>query len=110
MVIVHAHCTGYIKKVNGDSRDTNYLLCSDYTEAAPVYDDLPPSLVRICLVFIKYSKLDFGSLDVVYNDAGECYIVDVNRTPWAGKRQVPVELLAFLGLGLAHHTPHLLEN
>lgn len=42
------------------------------------------TLVNILKVFVDNFKLDFGSIDVVRDDFGNFYIIDVNSTPYWG--------------------------
>ena len=43
--------------------------------------DYPERLLDQALPFVRYLSLDFGSIEIVADDAGECYIVDLNATP-----------------------------
>jgi hypothetical protein len=61
----------------------------------------PTDLVEDVLVLCRSMGLDFGALDVVQDDAGAFYIVDVNSTPWWGKVEAEDEaMIRFLGSGL----------
>lgn len=55
---------------------------------------LPPALLRTVYDFAEAFSLDYGALDLIADDAGRYYVIDVNSTPWRGT-QSP-ERIAFL--------------
>jgi hypothetical protein len=46
---------------------------------------LPTGLLQAISKLCRELRLDFGTLDVVMNDARECFIIDVNTTPYWGR-------------------------
>jgi hypothetical protein len=53
---------------------------SRWGDLSAVVDGLSADLGRFC----AHAGLDFGAIDIVMNDAGLCFIVDVNTTPHWG--------------------------
>jgi hypothetical protein len=62
----------------------------------------PMHVARSLAVFCAHFKLDFGALDVVEDEYGECYIIDVNTTPYWGNGGHP-DLISFLARHSAAH-------
>jgi hypothetical protein len=63
---------------------------------------LPPSIwaaFRNTIRFVDAFGLDYGALDLVFDDDDLPYIVDVNPTPWGG-RGMQAEIVAHLRAGL----------
>jgi len=56
--------------------------------------DLPRRLIPTISRLRRHIELDFGSIDVVADDEGNCYIVDVNTTPYWGRNEP--EIVSFL--------------
>jgi hypothetical protein len=56
---------------------------------------IPEDLAAQLGPFLGAARLDFGALDVMCDDAGRCYIVDVNPTPYWG-REVHDDILGHL--------------
>lgn len=78
-----------IKKV-GDCSDTReYFLRRGRFEPS-----LPAALLRTVYAFAEAFSLDYGAIDLLADDAGHFYVIDVNTTPWHGPEVE--ERLAFL--------------
>ena len=78
--LVELHCPDNIKKI-GISRLMG-IWSSQFDSHSPLPD---PAADRVMTEVIKVSValgLDFGALDVMVNDEGEPFVVDVNTTPW----------------------------
>lgn len=69
--------------------------------AGPTDLPLPAEIARAVPVFAGAFGADFCALDVVQDDAGRCYIIDANVTPWWGPTGHS-DLIAFLATGLNH--------
>jgi glutathione synthase/RimK-type ligase-like ATP-grasp enzyme len=61
---------------------------------------LPAELLHSVSVFQKALRLDYGAIDLVMDDSGHVYIVDVNPTPFWGTENQP-EVTAHLSEALA---------
>jgi hypothetical protein len=61
--------------------------------------DYPQSLVDDLILFIRGFGMDFGAIDIVINDEGQAFIIDVNSTP--AMHVSPVPGLANLREGLS---------
>jgi hypothetical protein len=53
---------------------------------------LPKRLLEVAASGIRVFALDFGAIDLVEDDEGEFYIVDVNHTPYWGQRSSGVTI------------------
>lgn len=70
------------------------------TTTSPTEGETRPELVaHQALLAARAMNIDFGALDVVSDDAGAVFVVDVNTTPYWGAGGHP-ELLAHLRAGL----------
>ena len=98
IIAVKAHCPGSIKKLNGDPRDVNCFACRDKLKALGNVDGYPSRLAEVLDVFLRNVPLEYGSLDIVFDD--DFFIVDVNTTPWGGEYGVQKEISAFLRAGI----------
>jgi len=60
-------------------------------ESSDAVTDYPSSLVRDLIRFIRGFEVDFAAIDIMMNDEGEAFIVDVNSTPsmLSGRREIP---------------------
>ena len=86
----------------GLSRDDWYLVMpeNEFVKTGSG-TDVPAKLVKDLIKFSERTGLDFGALDVVQDDEGEFYIIDVNSTPWWGEvEECDQELIRFLSAGL----------
>ncbi len=61
--------------------------------------DPPEGLAEEVVRFCRSFRLDFGALDIVQDDEGRYYIVDVNTTPVWGNTGHP-DLIGFLASGI----------
>ncbi len=100
LAVVVAFSPFSIKKVIGNENDFNYMLDVDDLEDELEGCPLPPGHIRSILKLGDAMGLDYFGADVVFSDAGEWAVVDINATPWAGKRPPRTELLEFLRFGL----------
>jgi hypothetical protein len=60
--------------------------------------EVPRGLFRTLLTFLAAFSLDFGALDLVMDDAGQAFVIDVNPTPYWG-REIYADLLGSLREG-----------
>lgn len=51
--------------------------------------ELPPDLLDTVRAFVAGFRLDYGALDLVEDDEGRAYVVDVNDTPYWGDEVQP---------------------
>jgi hypothetical protein len=103
VVVSEAYTETPIKRMEGPIRRYNYFL---WRQEERIYDDsnvalkLPPRLLEIAGVFLNRFRLDYGAIDVVESEAGEFYVVDLNKTPFWGKEKQP-GLVEHLRLGFS---------
>ena len=89
-----------IKKMLQQIRRTNWYL--HLPSLAPVEGPKPvpahviSAVSRVCTAF----ALDVGSIDVLEDDAGRCYVIDVNASPFWGEKGYD-HMLRFLAAGLS---------
>jgi hypothetical protein len=95
VVVVKAYCTAEIKAISGDARDENWAFLLDELDH-PTPAEIPVKVARTIRAFALAEDLHFGSIDVVQDEHGEPYVVDLNTTPWGGKAPVDAEIAAFL--------------
>lgn len=102
VIIVKAFSPGTIKKLAGDPRDTNFVTDLEHLKAGT--DELPISttLKRDVATFVENTPVEFGCLDIVHDGHDNHYIIDLNLTPYAGKRVIDVFLNNFLRLGISN--------
>jgi len=99
VVLIEAYSESLIKKVDGDSRNINYVF--DVRESCREYkDELSEDLIKSIISFIYNTRIDFGSIDILHNDNQEYFIVDINQTPFAGSQSPEEELCIYLREGL----------
>ena len=105
LVISEAVSPRHIKKMEvGLPRRNAFIPLRDLKNLRePVMDWVAPSLLRTLLTFLEGFGLAFGALDLVEDDGGQAFIIDVNPTPYWGT-EVYGELLDFLAPGL-HPSP-----
>lgn len=89
LVLSDAVERGHIKKMDRYISRANSFLTAGETGPAAVHicSDFPASAVRDGLTLASHMGLSFGTLDIVFDDGGNCYVVDVNSTP--GLFQLP---------------------
>jgi hypothetical protein len=110
VIIVKAFARGVIKKLSGDSRDTNFV--TDLEHLTRGTDKLPISatLKRDVATFVEHTPVEFGSLDIVHDGHDKHYIIDLNLTPYAGTRVHDVYLTNFLRRGITSPPQRLLND
>lgn len=100
LVIVKAHSDHLIKKISGDSRDTNCLLSKH--QLLGEKSELPVGLHSLLSLFVQQVPIDYFCLDIVH-DHENFYIVDLNTTPYSGEQPQTSDACNFLCLGLKQH-------
>ena len=100
IIIVEAFAPGIIKKLSSDLRNTNFVVDLESLRAGT--DDLPMSatLKRDVATFVENTPVEFGCIDIVHDGQDNHYVVDLNLTPYAGKRVYDDFLNNFLLLGI----------
>src|ERR1041384_944472 len=100
IIIVKAFAPRIIKKLSGDSRDTNFV--TDLEDLKAGTDDLEVSatMKRDVATFVENTPVEFGCIDIVHDDEDNHYIIDLNLTPYAGSRVHDSYLTNFLRLGI----------
>lgn len=88
-----------IKKMLQQIRRTNWYLHLPSLEPVHGPKPVPAGVIRSVSRFCEVLKLDVGSIDVLVDDEGECYIIDVNSSPYWGETGYD-HMLRFLGGGL----------
>lgn len=87
----------------------DYLMQRHYFGVPELEGRLPEDLRRIFCACVKVAgalQLDFGTLDVIVDDDGAVYVVDVNPTPWWGKGLANMEFFEHLREGVEQgHLP-----
>jgi hypothetical protein len=83
-----------IKKVDKSVTVGQWNVAISDFEGADAVTEYPRSLMRDLIRFIRGFAADFAAIDVMMNDEGEAFIIDVNSTPSRLTRPVP---------GLADH-------
>jgi hypothetical protein len=99
VVIVVAYAPGPIKKLQGDERDTNYVTDVNHLKTGAEDFGLSDSLKATVCRFVEQTPVEFGCIDLVHDDAGRYYVVDLNTTPSGGEGADP-ELNEYLRLGI----------
>jgi hypothetical protein len=99
IVIVKAYAPTAIKKLVGDPRDTNYVTDIVHLESGAEDFELSDTLKATVGSFVKKTPVEFGCIDLVYDDFDHYYVVDLNMTP-SGGRGTDAELNDYLQLGI----------
>jgi hypothetical protein len=104
IIIVKAFAPRIIKKLSGDSRDTNFVTDLESLKAGT--DDLPISetLRHDVATFVGLTPVEFGCIDIVHDGRDHHYIIDLNLTPYAGTRPHDPYLTGFLRMGITDPT------
>ena len=110
VVIVKAFAPRIIKKLSNDPRDTNYVSDLEHLKAGKDELELSASLKRDLVTFLEQSAVEFGCLDIVHDGNDNHYIVDLNLTPYAGRRPIDSFLTNFLRVGLADASQRKLSD
>ena len=99
VIIVKAFAAHIIKKLSNDPRDTNYVSDLEHLKAGKDELELSATLKRDLVTFLEQSAVEFGCLDIVHDGNDNHYIVDLNLTPYAGRRPIDPFLTNFLRVG-----------
>jgi hypothetical protein len=102
VIIVKAFAERIIKKLSNDPRDTNYVTDLEHLKAGKDELELSENLKRDLVTFLEQTAVEFGCLDVVHDGNDNYYIVDLNLTPYAGRRPIDPFLTNFLRAGLGN--------
>ena len=100
VIIVKAFAAQIIKKLSNDPRDTNYVTDLEHLKAGKDELELSENLKRDLVTFLERTAVEFGCLDIVHDGNDNYYIVDLNLTPYAGRRRIDTFLTNFLRVGL----------
>ena len=100
VIIVKAFSQRIIKKLSNDPRDTNYVTDLEHLKAGTDQLELSEKLKRYLVTFLEQTAVEFGCLDIVHDGNDNYYIVDLNLTPYAGRRPIDPFLTNFLREGL----------
>jgi hypothetical protein len=100
IIIVKAFAPRIIKKLSGDSRDTNFLTDLEHLKAGTDHFEISAKLKRDVATFVENTPVDFGCIDIVHDGQDNHYIIDLNLTPYAGTRAHDPYLTDFLKLGI----------
>lgn len=100
VIIVKAFAARIIKKLSNDPRDTNYVSDLEHLKTGRDELELSETLKRNLVTFLEQSAVEFGCLDIVHDGNDNFYIVDLNLTPYAGRRPIDSFLTNFLRAGL----------
>lgn len=100
IIIVKAFAPVIIKKMSGDSRDTNFVTDLEHLKAGTDDLELSPTLRRAVAIFVENTPVEFGCIDIVHDGRDHHYIIDLNLTPYAGTRPHDPFLTNFLRMGI----------
>lgn len=81
LVLRELVCENKIKKVGQSITVGQWNIYVPDIESSEAATDFPRSLVRDLIRFARAFAVDFGAIDVMVNDDGESFIIDVNTTP-----------------------------
>jgi hypothetical protein len=100
MVVSRVFDPSTFKKMpEGIDRESVYLTVSDAVRTSAAPDDMT-AVGALCARVARAADVDYGAIDVVSDDHGTYYVIDINTTPHWGDGGHPT-LLAYLGTGLA---------
>jgi hypothetical protein len=100
MVVSRVFDPSTFKKMpEGIDRVSFYMTVSQVLRAPAVPDDIA-AVGALCARIVEAGDLEYGALDVVSDDHGTHYVIDINATPFWGDGGHPT-LLSYLGAGLA---------
>lgn len=89
------------KMPEGIARKSYYIKLSDIYYPSTVPSEIE-SIAATSARIAHAAKVEYGAFDIVSDDNGEFYLVDINTTPYWGDGGHP-NLLAYLGAGLVGH-------
>ncbi len=99
MIVSRVFDSSTFKKMpEGIQRESFYM-----SVGAPLRSPQVPAEIgecgRLCAQVTRAAKIDYGAYDVVNNDDGEFFLIDINTTPHWGDGGHP-ELLSYLAAGI----------
>ena len=89
-----------IKKMLQQIRRTNWNLHLPSLEPVEGPRPVPMHVVRAVSSFCAAARLDAGSIDIMEDDEGRCYVVDLNAQPYWGRETGYDHMLRYLAGGL----------
>jgi hypothetical protein len=99
MVVSRAFDPSTFKKMpEGIERTSFYMTVGDVRRAPAIPDDIA-AVGALCARIAIAEEVEYGALDVVSDDRGAYYVIDINATPHWGDGGHPT-LLSYLGAGL----------
>jgi hypothetical protein len=104
VIIVKAFSQGVIKKLSGDSRDTNFVTDLESLKAGTDGLEISKTLRHDVATFVELTPVEFGCIDIVHDGREHHYIIDLNLTPYAGTRAHDPFLTNFLRMGITDPT------
>ena len=104
IIIVKAFALRIIKKLSGDSRDTNFVTDLEHLKAGTYHSEISATLKRDVAIFVEHTPVEFGCIDIVHDGRDHHYIIDLNLTPYAGTRTHDPFLTNFLRMGITDPT------
>jgi len=93
IVIVKAHNSALIKKINEHPKDRNFYFTKKQITSEPC--SLPTALQHNIKTFIYHYPLAYFCLDIVHN-MQDYFIIDLNLTPYSGEEMQNNEAINFL--------------
>jgi hypothetical protein len=102
IIIVKAFAPGIIKKLSGDERDTNFVTDLEHLKAGTDELSISKTLKRDVATFVENTPVEFGCIDIMHDGHDNHYIVDLNLTPYAGRRVIDTYLTRFLRVGITN--------
>jgi hypothetical protein len=110
IIIVKAFAPRIIKKLSGDSRDTNFVTDLEQLQTGTGHPEISATLKRAVATFVEHSPVEFGCIDIVHDGRDHYYIIDLNLTPYAGTRPHDPFLTDFLRMGITDPTRRKAES
>jgi hypothetical protein len=110
VIIVKAFAPGTIKKLSNDRRNTNFVTDLEHLKAGTDELSISATLKRDVATFVENTPVEFGCIDIVHDGQDQHYIVDLNLTPYAGKRVYDAWLNKFLRFGIMNSPQRKLSD
>jgi hypothetical protein len=110
IIIVEAFAPGTIKKLSNDARDTNFVTDLEHLKAGTDELSISATLKRDVATFVENTPVEFGCIDIMHDGYDNHYIVDLNLTPYAGKRVIDTFLTNFLRVGIRNLPQYKLSD
>jgi hypothetical protein len=100
--------TEVIKKVLGSTQKT-VILCTHDDLARGAVAGVEAEVAAAVARFVDWTKMDFGGIDIVMDDDGRAYVIDVNTTPFGALNAFGRLMSIRRGLFelIAERAPHL---